>query len=172
MIAVFFTGILFTIFTLWITVSMFKDEDGYIECIKNSYEDDPFLTVMFFIMQITGILMLYFGFVTPSSNISRVIDNKDGTLTSIEYSLSGDSVVKNNIKAPVEIYGVIINIEHKNRLIGKMFCEYTEVTYNLNDGRIIKEEYNDYKEDKDIKIGNAIKAIETFYPSHNIKFSY
>lgn len=172
MLAVFFTGILFTIFTLWITVSMFKDEDGYIGCIKNSFEDDPFLTVMFFIIQITGILMLYFGFVTPSSNISRVIDNKDGTLTSIEYSLSGDSVVKNNIKAPVEIYCVIIKIEHKNRLIGKMFCEYTEVTYNLNDGRIIKEEYTGYKEYKDIKIGNTIKAIEIFYPSHSIKFSY
>ena len=167
MLAVFFTGILFTIFTLWITVSMFKDEDGYIECIKNSYEDDPFLTVMFFIIQITGILMLYFGFVTPSSNISRVIYNKDGTLTSIEYSLSGDSVVKNNIKAPVEIYGVIINIEYKK--IDKMFYEYTEVTNKLNDGRIITEEYNG---DKEIKIGNSMKAVETFYPSHNIKFSY
>ena len=116
--------------------------------------------------------MLYFGFVTPSSDISRIIDNKDGTLTSIEYSLSGDSIVKNNIKAPIEIYGVIINIERKHRLIGKMIHTYTEVTYNLNDGRTIKEEYTGYKEDKDIKIGNAIKAIETFYPSHNIKFSY
>ena len=169
MLAVFFTGILFTTFTLWITVSMFKDEDGYIECIKNSYEDDPFLTVMFFIIQITGILMLYFGFVTPSSNISRVIYNKDGTLTSIEYSLSGDSVVKNNIKAPIEIYGIIINVECKNRLIGKTFYEYVEVTNKLNDGRIITEEYNG---DKEIKIGNSMKAVETFYPSHNIKFSY
>ena len=169
MLAVFFTGILFTTFTLWITVSMFKDEDGYIKCIKNSFEDDPFLTVMFFIIQITGILMLYFGFVTPSSNISRVIYNKDGTLTSIEYSLSGDSIVKNNIKAPIEIYGVIINIECKNRLIGKTFYEYVEVTNKLNDGRIITEEYNG---DKEIKIGNSMKAVETFYPSHNIKFSY
>ena len=167
MLAVFFTGILFTIFTLWITVSMFKDEDGYIECIKNSFEDDPFLTVMFFIIQITGILMLYFGFVTPSSNISRVIDNKDGTLTSIEYSISGDSLVKNNIKAPIEIYGVIINVECKNRFIGKTFYEYIEVTNKLNDGRIITEEYNG---DKEIKIGNSMKAIETFYPSYNIKF--
>ena len=169
MLAVFFTGILFTTFTLWITVSMFKDEDGYIKCIKNSFEDDPFLTVMFFIIQITGILMLYFGFVTPSSNISRVIYNKDGTLTSIEYSLSGDSIVKNNIKAPIEIYGIIINVECKNRLIGKTFYEYVEVTNKLNDGRIITEEYNG---DKEIKIGNSMKAVETFYPSHNIKFSY
>ena len=61
--------------------------------------------------------MLYFGFVTPSSNISRVIDNKDGTLTSIEYSLSGDSIVKNKIKAPVEIYGVVTNIERKTKII-------------------------------------------------------
>ena len=170
MIAVFSIGIFLTIFTLWMTVSMFKD--GYIECIKNSFEDTPFLTVMFFIVQIVGVLMLYFGFVTPSSDISHITDNKDGTITSVEYSLSGDSVVKSNIKAPVEIYGVIINIEHKNRLIGKMYCEYTEVTHKLNDGRIIKEEYTDSEFKNDIKIGNSMKAVETFYPSHNIKFSY
>ena len=169
MLAVFFTGVVITIITLYVTITMFKDEYGYFGCIKYSYKDTPFLTVMFFIVQIIGVLMLYFGFVTPSSDISHVIDNKDGTLTSIEYSISGDSVVKNNIKAPVEIYGVIINVECKNRLIGKTFYEYVEVTNKLNDGRIITEEYNG---DKEIKIGNSMKAVETFYPSHNIKFSY
>lgn len=108
MIAVFSIGIFLTIFTLWMTVSMFKD--GYIECIKNSFEDTPSITVMFFIVQIVGVLMLYFGLVTPSSDISHITDNKDGTITSIEYSLSGDSIVKHNIKAQVEIYGVITNI--------------------------------------------------------------
>lgn len=170
MIAVFSIGIFLTIFTLWMTVSMFKD--GYIECIKNSFEDTPFLTVMFFIVQIVGVLMLYFGFVTPSSDISHIIDNKDGTITSIEYSLSGDSIVKNNIKAPVEIYGVIINIERKHRWVGKMVNAYIEVTHKLNDGRIIKEEYTDSEFKNDIKIGNSMKAVETFYPSYNIKFSY
>ena len=170
MIAVFFIGIFLTIFILWMTVSMFKD--GYIECIKNSFEDTPFLTVMFFIVQIVGVLMLYFGFVTPSSDISRIIDNKDGTLTSIEYSLSGDSIVKNNIKAPIEIYGVITNIERKHKWVGKMVHAYTEVTHKLNDGRIITEEYTDSEFKNDIKIGNSMKAVETFYPSYNIKFSY
>ena len=170
MIAVFSIGIFLTIFTLWMTVSMFND--GYIECIKNSFEDTPFLTVMFFIVQIVGVLMLYFGFVTPSSDISHIIDNKDGTITSIEYSLSGDSIIKKNIKAPIEIYGVIINIERKHRLVGKMVHAYTEVTHKLNDGRIIKEEYTDSELKNDIKIGNSVKAVETFYPSHNIKFSY
>ena len=169
MIAIFSIGVLLTVFTLCITVSMFKD--GYIECVKNSF-DTPFLTVMFFIAQIAGALMLYFGFVTPSSDISHVIDNKNGTITSIEYSLSGDSVVKKNIKAPVEIYGVITNIEHKSRLVGKTFYDYTEVTHKLNDGRIIKEEYEDSELKNDIKIGNSMKAVETFYPLHNIKFSY
>ena len=169
MIAIFSIGVLLTVFTLCITVSMFKD--GYIECVKNSF-DTPFLTVMFFIAQIAGALMLYFGFVTPSSDISHVIDNKNGTITSIEYSLSGDSVVKKNIKAPVEIYGVITNIEHKGRLVGKTFYDYTEVTHKLNDGRIIKEEYEDSEFKNDIKIGNSMKAVETFYPSYNIKFSY
>ena len=169
MIAIFSIGVLLTVFTLCITVSMFKE--GYIECVKNSF-DTPFLTVMFFIAQIAGALMLYFGFVTPSSDISHVIDNKNGTITSIEYSLSGDSVVKKNIKAPVEIYGVITNIEHKSRLVGKTFYDYTEVTHKLNDGRIIKEEYEDSELKNDIKIGNSMKAVETFYPSHNIKFSY
>ncbi len=170
MLAVFFIGILLTIFTLGMTVSMLKY--GYVECVINSYKDTPFFTVMFFIVQIVGILMLYFGFVTPSSDISHIIDNKDGTITSVEYSISGDSIVKNNIKAPVEIYGVITNIEHKNILIGKMFREYVEVTHKLNDGRIITEEYTDSEFNKDIKIGNSIKAVETFYPSYNIKFSY
>ena len=71
MIAVFSIGILLTIVTLWMTVSMIKDR--YIECIKISFEDTPFLTVMFFIVQIVGVLMLYFGFVTPSSDISHII---------------------------------------------------------------------------------------------------
>lgn len=170
MIAIFFIGVFLTVFTLCITVSMFKD--GYIACVKNSYEDTPSLTVMFFIAQIAGALMLYFGFVTPSSDISHVIDNKNGTITSIEYSLSGDSIIKNNIKAPVEIYGVITNIEHKSRLVGKTFYDYTEVTHKLNDGRILTEEYEDSELKNDIKIGNSMKAVETFYPSHNIKFSY
>ena len=170
MIAVFSIGVFLTVFTLCITVSMFKD--GYIECVKNSFKDTPFLAVMFFIAQIAGALMLYFGFVTPSSDISHVIDNKNGTITSIEYSLSGDSVVKKNIKAPVEIYGVITNIERKHRWVGKMVYAYTEVTHKLNDGRIIVEEYTDSEFKNDIKIGNSMKAVETFYPSHNIKFSY
>lgn len=58
MIVVFSLGIFLTIFTLWMTVSMFKD--GYIECVNNSFKDTPFLTVMFFIVQIAGALMLYF----------------------------------------------------------------------------------------------------------------
>ena len=140
MVGVFFIGIIITIFTSWMTISMFKD--GYVEFIKNSYKDTPSLTIWFFILQIVGILMLYFGFVTPSSDISNIIDNKDGTITSIEYSLSGDSIVKKKIKAPLEIYGVITKIEHKNKLIGKVFYGYTEVTHKLNDGRIIVEEYS------------------------------
>ena len=172
MLAVFYVGILFTIVTLWATIALFKY--GYIESIRDSFKDTPFLTVIFFIVQIAGVLMLYFGFVTPSSDISHIIDNKDGTITSIEYSISGDSIVKHKIKAPIEIYGVITNVENKNRLkLGKIFYDYTEVTHKLNDGRIVTEKYSysEFKE-KDIKIGNSMKAIETFYPSYNIKFSY
>src|SRR5574344_1285184 len=161
MVGIFFIGIIITIFTSWMTISMLKD--GYIKCIKNSYKDTPSLTIWFFILQIAGILMLYFGFVTPSSNISHITDNKDGTITSIEYSLSGDSIVKNNIKAPIEIYGVITNIERKHRWVGKMVHTYTEVTHKLNDGRIIKEEYTDSEFKNGIKIGNSMKAVETFY---------
>ena len=170
MVGVFFIGIIITIFTSWMTISMFKD--GYVEFIKNSYKDTPSLTIWFFILQIVGILMLYFGFVTPSSDISRIIDNKDGTITSIEYSLSGDSIIKKKIKAPIEIYGVITKIEHKNKLIGKVFYWYIEVTHKLNDGRIITKEYSSGEFKEDIKIGNSMKAVETFYPSYNIKFSY
>lgn len=47
MVTIFIIGGILTIFTLWMTVSMFKD--GYIECIKNSFEDTPFLTIMLFI---------------------------------------------------------------------------------------------------------------------------
>ena len=67
---------------------------------------------------------------------------------------------------------MITNIERKHRWVGKMVHAYTEVTHKLNDGRIIKEEYTDSEFKNDIKIGNSMKAVETFYPSHNIKFSY
>ena len=170
MVGIFFIGVILTIFTSCITVSMLKD--GYVKCIKSSYEDTPSLTIWFFILQIVGILMLYFGFVTPSSDISRVIDNKDGTITLTEYSISGDSIIKKKIKAPVEIYGVVTNIEHKNRWMGRMVYGYVEVTHKLNDGRVIVEEYSDSEFKENIKIGNSMKAVETFYPSHNIKFSY
>ena len=105
MVTIFIIGGILTIFTLYITLIMFKNKDGYIECIKDSFKDTPFLTIMLFILQITGVLMLYFGFVTPSYEISDIIDNKDGTITCIEYSLSGDCKVKDNVKAPVESYG-------------------------------------------------------------------
>lgn len=168
--AVFIIGLLVTIFTLWMTVSMLKD--GYIASIKNLYKGTPFLPVIFFILQIAGALMLYFGFVTPSSDFSKIIENKDGTITAIEYSISGDSIIKQKIKAPVEIYGVITNIERKKRWAGKMIYAYTEVTHKLNDGRIITKEYTDGEFKENIKIGNYMKAVETFYPSYNIKFSY
>ena len=67
---------------------------------------------------------------------------------------------------------MITNIEHKHRWVGKMVYAYTEVTHKLNDGRIITEEYTDSEFKNDIKIGNSMKAVETFYPSYNIKFSY
>ena len=67
---------------------------------------------------------------------------------------------------------MITNIEHKHRWVGKMVYAYTEVTHKLNDGRIIVEEYTDSEFKNDIKIGNSMKAVETFYPSYNIKFSY
>ena len=38
--------------------------------------------------------------------------------------------------------------------------------------RIITKEYSDGEFKNDIKIGNSMKAVETFYPSYNIKFSY
>ena len=151
---------------------MFKSKDGYVECIKDSFKDTPFLTIMLFILQVTGVLMLYFGFVTPSYEISDIIDNKDGTITCVEYSLSGDCIVKDNVKAPVESYGVITNIEHKNRWSSKIVIGCIEVTHKLNDGRIITKEYTSEEFKQGIKIGNSMKAIETFYPSYNIKFSY
>ena len=71
MIAIFSIGVFLTVFTMCITVSMLKD--GYIEYVKNSFKDTPFLTVMFFIAQIVGALLLYFGFITPSSDISMPV---------------------------------------------------------------------------------------------------
>lgn len=67
---------------------------------------------------------------------------------------------------------MITNIERKHRWVGKMVHAYTEVTHKLNDRRIITEEYTDSEFKNDIKIGDSMKAVETFYPSHNIKFSY
>ena len=73
MAGVFFIGIIITIFTSWMTISMFKD--GYVEFIKNSYKDTPSLTIWFFILQIVGILMLAGGIVSIATKNKSLIKN-------------------------------------------------------------------------------------------------
>lgn len=73
MVTIFIIGGILTIFTLYIILIICKNKDGYVECIKDSFKDTPFITIMLFILQITGVLMLYFGFVTPSYEISDII---------------------------------------------------------------------------------------------------
>lgn len=92
-------------------------------------------------------------------------------MTTVEYSLTGDSVIKNNIKMPKDTYGKVLKVLRKYRFIGKTWKYYTGFTIELNDGRTIKDELNGDHTDK-IKEGNAMSVTETYYPFYNIEYNF
>lgn len=167
MVTLFIFGILVTCYSLYGLYKWYKLlSDSYTRIIS-----DYIWTVIITITLLTvGPTMLYFGYTEPSSQISHTIDNHNGTLTAIEYSMSGDSVIKNNIKAPKDTYGVVTDVHHYQVLMGKVFVSHTKITSKLNDGRVV---YTDYSKNvKNISVGQGMKLHEIFYPNYEQEFNF
>lgn len=110
---------------------------------------------------------IYFCIVTPTSFIRHEYIHKDGTMTSVEYSISGDSNIINNIKTPVTVYGRITKVHHDERIIakGKRRTWFTAV---LDDGREVS---GDVDRNPDIKVGNSMSMTTTYYPYYEVTYN-
>ena len=78
---------------------------------------------------------IYFCFVTPTSFIRNEYVHKNGTMTVVEYSLTGDSTINTDVKLPKTTYGTVKEVKFRSILMGKIWYYYTDVTVKLNDGK-------------------------------------
>ena len=116
------------------------------------------------------LLGLYFCVVTPTSFIRNEYVHKNGTMTVVEYSLTGDSTINTNVKLPKTTYGTVKEVKFHSRLNGKIWNYYTDVTVHLNDGRVLYKELSGKR--KSIKEGNGMSLTETFYPYYEMEFTF
>ena len=166
-IFLFLSGIVFSFLT-YCMYSTFKDSKfDIIGCIKQ--DKKGFFWTVFGI--VASLVAAYYCFVTPTYFISNQYIHKNGTMTSVEYSLTDDSIIKNNIKIPKDTYGKVIEVHRNSRLIGKVIHYYTEFTIKLNDNRTIHNELDGDYTDK-VKEGNAMSITETYYPSYKIDYNF
>lgn len=164
-IILFIVGIMFSFLTYWV-YSTFKDSNwDFVECIEND-KKGFFWTIVGIII---SIVISYYCFVTPTYFIHNEYSHKNGTITSVEYSLTGDSIIKNNIKSPKDTYGKVTKMYHGSRLYGKMWKHYTSITVELNDGREMKTELTN---SEGIKVGNGMSITETFYPYYKVDYNF
>lgn len=133
--------------------------------IKN--DKKGFFWIMLII--IGSLVGIYFCIVTPTSFIRNEY-SKDGIMTVVEYSISGDSTIITNIRMPKKTYGIVKNVRTKTRMIGRLLHNYTIITVQLNDGRILDTELNGTN--KNIENGNGMSVTETYYPSYNIEYNF
>lgn len=91
-------------------------------------------------------------------------------MTVVEYSISGDSTIVSNIRMPKKTYGIVKNVRTTTRMIGRVLHNYTIITVQLNDGRILDTELNGTN--KNIENGNGMSVTETYYPSYNIEYNF
>ena len=119
---------------------------------------------------IGSLVGIYFCIVTPTSFIRNEYSNKDGIMTVVEYSISGDSTIVSNIRMPKKTYGILKNVRTTTRMFGRVLYDYTIITVQLNDGRILDTEINGAN--KNIENGNGMSVTETYYPSYNIEYNF
>lgn len=113
---------------------------------------------------------IYFCIVTPTSFIRNEYVHSNGTMTSVEYSISGDSTIKTNIKTPVTTCGRVTFVYHGSRMMAKAhWVYYTRFTAILNDGREIRDEIT---QNTDIKVGSGMTMTEIYYPYSEIKYNF
>ena len=126
-----------------------------------------FVSIAFIIVCLVGI---YFCFVTPTSFIRNEYVHKNGIMTVVEYSLTGDSTINTGVKLPKTTYGTVKEVKFHSRLNGKTWNNYTDVTVQLNDGRVLCKKLNGKK--KFIKEGNGMSLTETYYPYYEMEFKF
>ena len=126
-----------------------------------------FVSIAFIIVCLVGI---YFCFVTPTSFIRNEYVHKNGTMTVVEYSLTGDSTINTDVKLPKTTYGTVKEVKFYSKLNGRIWNHYTDVTVHLNDGRVLCKKLNGKK--KFIKKGNGMSLTETYYPYYKMEFKF
>lgn len=123
-----------------------------------------------FTIIVGSLVGLYFCFVTPTSLIRNEYVQKNGTMTVVEYSLTGDSTINTNIMLPKTTYGTVEKVRFTSRLNGKIWNYHTDVTVHLNDGRVLYKELSGKR--TSIKEGNGMSLTETFYPYYEMEFTF
>ena len=132
------------------------------------YDKKGFFGSLFVI--IVCLVGIYFCCITPTSFIRNEYVHKNGTMTVVEYSLTGDSTINTDVKLPKTTYGTVKEVKFHSNLIGRTWNHYTEVIVHLNDGRVLCKKLNGKK--KFIKEGNGMSLTETYYPYYKIEFKF
>ena len=138
--------------------------------IVNTIKNDKKGFIWCSIIIIGCLVGLYFCFVTPTSLIRNEYVHKNGTMTVVEYSLTGDSTINTDVKLPKTTYGTVKEVKFSSILMGKIWYYYTDVTVQLNDGRVLCKKLNGKK--KFIKEGNGMSLTETYYPYYKMEFKF
>lgn len=126
-----------------------------------------FVSIAVIIVCLVGI---YFCCITPTSFIRNEYVHKNGTMTVVEYSLTGDSTINTDVKLPKTTYGIVKEVKFHSRLNGKTWNYYTDVTVHLNDGRVLYKELSGKR--MSIKEGNGMSLTEKFYPYYEMEFTF
>ena len=113
---------------------------------------------------------IYFCCITPTSFIRNKYVHKNGTMTVVEYSLTGDSIINTGVKLPKTTYGTVKEVKFRSILMGKIWYYYTNVTVQLNDGRVLYKRLSGKR--MSIKEGNGMSLTETFYPYYEMEFTF
>ena len=126
-----------------------------------------FVSIAVIIVCLVGI---YFCCITPTSLIRNEYVHKNGTMTVVEYSLTGDSTINTDVKLPKTTYGTVKEVKFRSILMGKIWYYYTDVTVKLNDGRVLYKELSGKR--MSIKEGNGMSLTEKFYPYYKMEFTF
>lgn len=126
-----------------------------------------FVSIAFIIVCLVGI---YFCCITPTSFIRNEYVHKNGTMAVVEYSLTGDSTINTDVKLPKTTYGTVKEVKFRSILMGKIWYYYTDVTVQLNDGRVLYKELSGKR--MSIKEGNRMSLTEKFYPYYEMEFKF
>ena len=148
---------------------------GY--CIYSTFSESNFdiiNDILGFFVSIAVIIVcllgIYFCCITPTSLIRNEYVHKNGTMTVVEYSLTGDSTINTDVKLPKTTYGTVKKVKFHSILNGKIWNHYTDVTVHLNDGRVLYKELSGKR--MSIKEGNGMSLTETFYPYYEMEFTF